>query len=96
MRGKIVYPLLDSTTGHLTTVDNLEVAKRLETLYQFLVDQQSIEPLNDYRKDVLHIFSRDVLRLIRESDDSWEKMVPDPVASLIRERALFGYRRMAG
>ncbi len=91
-----VYPLLDSASGHLTTVDNLEVAERLKTLYQFLVDQYSIEPLTDYREDVLHIFSRDVLRLIRESDDSWEKMVPDPVASLIRERALFGYRRMVG
>jgi hypothetical protein len=77
-------------------VDNLEVAERRKALYQFLVDQHSIEPFNDYHEDVLHIFSRDVLRLMREGDDSWEKMVPDPVASLIRERALFGYRRIAG
>jgi hypothetical protein len=88
-----VYPLRDPETGHLTTVENLEVAEGLKTLYRFLVDQKSIVPLGDYREDVLHIFSRDVLRLIRAGDPAWEKMVPDAVAALIRERGLFGYRR---
>ena len=88
-----VYPLRDPVTGDLTTVENLTVAPRLMTLYRFLVDQGSIEPLDCYREDVLHIFSRDVLRLIREGDAAWEKMVPDRVAALIRERGLFGHRR---
>jgi hypothetical protein len=43
---------------------------------------------------VLPIFSRDVLRLIRIGDPAWEKMVPDGVAALIRERGMFGYRRL--
>ena len=50
-------------------------------------------PLARYREDMLQIFSRDVLRLIRRDDPAWEKMVPDAVAALIRERGIFGHRR---
>jgi len=90
-----VYPLRDPATMKLTTVENLEVAPKLRSLYRFLVDQGSIESLDRYREDVLHIFSRDVLRLIRAGDAAWEKMVPDSVAALIRARGIFGYRRPA-
>ena len=89
-----VYPLKDPATGKLTSVENLQLAPGLMTLYRFLVDQGSIEPLKHYREDVLHIFSRDVLRLIRVGDSAWEKMVPDAVAALIRARGMFGYRRL--
>ena len=37
------------------------------------------------------IFSRDVLRRIRENDPSWEEMVPKSVATTIKQRHLFGY-----
>ena len=39
------------------------------------------------------IFSRDVLRRIAAGDDSWENMVPDEVADLIKRRGFFGYVR---
>lgn len=91
-----VYPLRDPATGKLTTVANLELAPHLMTLYRFLVDQGSIKPIERYREEVLPIFSRDVLRLIRSGDAAWEKMVPDAVAALIRERGMFGYRKPGG
>ncbi|MBY0401817.1 TonB-dependent receptor, partial [Myxococcota bacterium] len=88
-----VYPLRDPTTGKLTTVSNLELAPGLMSLYRFLVDQGSIKPLERYREEYLPIFSRDVLRLIRAGDPAWEKMVPEAVATRIRERGMFGYRK---
>ena len=91
-----VYPLRDPATGRLTTVSNLELAPHLMSLYRFLVDQGSIKPIERYREEFLPIFSRDVLRLIRNGDDAWEKMVPDAVAALIRERGMFGYRKPGG
>jgi hypothetical protein len=41
---------------------------------------------------VLGIFARDALRAIQAGDPSWEKMVPEPAARVIRERGLFGLR----
>jgi hypothetical protein len=32
-----------------------------------------------------------VLRRIAANDDSWETMVPDAVATLIKKRSFFGY-----
>ena len=44
-----------------------------------------------YRPEYLPIFSRDVLRRIAANDDSWEDMVPEQVAELIKRRGFFGY-----
>ena len=41
--------------------------------------------------DILNIFSRDVLRRIKEKDSTWETMVPTKVAEAIKRRGLFGY-----
>ena len=88
-----VYPLLDPEGGGLTTVENLEIEDRLAPLYRYLVNRGSIVSIENFRSDVLHIFSRDVLAKIREGNDVWEKDVPEAVAAMIRERGLFGYPR---
>jgi hypothetical protein len=87
-----VYPYVDPTTGQLTTVDTLAVAPDLRKLYGYLVDRGCIEQLQTYRKEYLPIFSRNVLKKIKERDASWEEMVPGEVAELIKRRGLFGYR----
>jgi hypothetical protein len=38
----------------------------------------------------LHIFSRDVLQLIKNGDGSWEGMVPVEIAEIIKRRRFFG------
>ncbi|MFT5524346.1 MAG: hypothetical protein ACI9HK_002298, partial [Pirellulaceae bacterium] len=43
-----IYPLLNRTSGELTTVDNLEIATEIRTLYQYLVDKGCIEQLDNY------------------------------------------------
>ena len=50
-----------------------------------------IRSMENYDKSVLHIFSRDVLRRIKESDPTWEQMVPASVVTAIKKRGLFGY-----
>ena len=35
----------------------------------------------------------DVLTRLQTGDTSWETLVPEPVAALIKDRNLFGYRR---
>ncbi len=43
---------------------------------------------------VLSVFSRDVLKRIAEKDDTWEQMVPEKVAEMIKKRGFFGYSRV--
>jgi hypothetical protein len=86
-----VYPLQTSANGKLTTTENLDVGAELKGLYQFLIDRDQIEDIRDYTKEVLHIFSSDVLTLIKDGNSAWEDMVPGKVAEIIKNRGLFAY-----
>jgi hypothetical protein len=88
-----IYPYLDRGTGQLLTVQNLEVPTELRKLYGHLVDIGCIEQLEHFQPECLPIFSRDILKKIREQDDTWEAMVPREVAALIKRRCFFGYRK---
>ncbi|HSY22840.1 MAG TPA: hypothetical protein VK841_12030 [Polyangiaceae bacterium] len=91
-----VYPYLDPKTGKLQTVQNLEVAPELRKLYGHLVERGCIEQLEVHNPEYLSIFSRDILRKIKDRDETWESMVPPEVAAVIKRRGFFGYRKPAG
>jgi hypothetical protein len=87
-----VYPLRDQTTGELSTVQNVHMPGDLHSLYCHLVERGRIKQLDNFDESVLHIFSRDVLRRIKDHDASWETMVPPEIAQVIKDRHFFGYR----
>ncbi len=85
-----VYPLKEN--GKLHTVDDVTVAPELQKLFEYLRDRGSFIGLDNYKPEYLPIFSRDVLKRIAASDDTWEQMVPQSVADLIKKRGYFGYK----
>jgi len=84
-----VYPLKDAATGQLINVQKLKVAPNLTQLYEHLCDNGCIESLDYFNRDYLGIFSRDVLKKIREGDHTWEAAVPPEVARIIKDQKLF-------
>jgi hypothetical protein len=86
-----VYPLLEAATSTLITVENLNVAADLRKLFGHLVDRSCIVQLENFDRDLLHIFSRDALKRIKAGDPTWQDMVPPEIADVIRKRGLFGY-----
>ncbi|HEX4641981.1 MAG TPA: hypothetical protein VH161_00890, partial [Candidatus Acidoferrales bacterium] len=91
-----VYPLKDPVTGALSTVQNVKMPGDLHSLYCHLVERGRIKQLDNFDESVLHIFSRDVLRRIKDHDASWEAMVPAEIAQVIKDRHYFGYREADG
>ena len=91
-----VYPLRDHVTGQLKTLENLEIPAAQQNLFRHLVERGRIKQLDNIDESVLHIFSRDVLKRIKENDSSWEDMVPPEVAQMVKQRQLFGYRNREG
>jgi hypothetical protein len=75
----------------LINAKNVQVVDHLRNLYNHLLENHYIDSIVGFDRDILHIFSRDVLRRIKENDPSWEKMVPGSVAVAIKKRGLFGY-----
>lgn len=81
--------------GVLINAKNVQVVEHLRNLYAHLLENHYIDCIVGFNTDILHIFSRDVLRRIQEKDDSWETMVPPVVATAIKTRQLFGYEAPA-
>ncbi|MFO0909188.1 MAG: TonB-dependent receptor [Isosphaeraceae bacterium] len=87
-----VYPLQEPATGALITASNLRVAPKLQHLYNYLIENQHIQPIRDYNPEILGVFSRDVYRRMRDNDPSWVHDVPPGVALMICQRHLLGYQ----
>ena len=73
-------------------MQSLNVAPNLQNLYDHLVENHFIEPLEGYKPENSAIFSRAVLKLIQSGDPAWEAMVPPAVAEMIKKGRLYGYR----
>jgi hypothetical protein len=89
---------LASNAAHPVATDvwinanNLQVEMHLRNLYSHLLENHYIAPMVGYDPSVMDIFSRDVLSKIHKGEEGWEKMVPERVAPLIKERHLFGFQ----
>jgi len=75
----------------LINAKNVRIADGLSNLYTHLLENQYIECIVGFDSSILDIYSRDVLRKIRDNDCRWETMVPIPVAQAIKRRGLFGH-----
>jgi hypothetical protein len=82
--------MLDQETGELTTSENLKVHPRMKELYKFFKYNGKLKDLEDYNPDILHIFSREVLRMIEEGEDGWQEMLPPGIPELMEKENLFG------
>jgi len=69
----------------------VEMPVNVQGLYRHIVQGGRIRQLDNFNADVLHIFSRDILKRIKEGDPSWDTMVPAEIADVIRKRGFFGY-----
>lgn len=87
-----VYPAISEDGKETLTVDNFKPQPHLVPLYDYLVQKCKIEDIKDVNHDHLGIISDDVLKMIRNDDEGWEKQVPTKVARAIRKDMLFGFK----
>ncbi len=88
-----IYPWQKTPGEPPQTIATLDVAPELKSLYNYLAGRGSFMDLDNYKPEYLSIFSRDVLKRIASEDSTWEAMVPEGVAGMIKERGFFGYTR---
>lgn len=86
-----VYPAMQEGSAELMTAHNVPVPEGVKFLYKHLLDNKQITDVDGYNPDLLHIFSKEILAMIRTGETGWETMVPTKVAALIKEKCLFGY-----
>lgn len=86
-----VYPAREKD-GALLNAKNVAVPQPMHFLYDHLLENQNIVDIQTFNPDILHIYHKDVLRMIREREPGWEEKVPEEVAKIVKAKGLFGYR----
>ncbi len=86
-----VYPAMDIETKEITNCQNVTIQENLRPLFDYMRLNEKVVPILNAREDVMNIISDNVLKMIKESQEGWEVMVPSKVAKMIKERKLFEY-----
>ena len=87
-----VCPELDSKTGSLVSVDEMQVTPHLQHLYDYLLENRFVKNLDTVDEKCLRIHSDQVIKQIQTGDPEWESLVPAPVVSMIKEKGLFNWK----
>ena len=87
-----VYPTLEPESGEIRTVDTAPIPPPWHHMRALLREIGRIEPIRRYEQSYLAIRTAEVLARIQRGDPSWENMVPESVADVIKSKELFGAR----
>lgn len=88
-----MYPYKEKETGEYITSENLKVHPRVKELYKFFKNNGKLVDIKDFNPEILHIFSRRVLKMITTNETGWEEMLPEGIAEIIKKDRLFGYTK---
>ena len=84
-----IYPTLRD--GVIWNCLRFHPPAHLIDLYRYLIANNKIEDISHYNENNLHVQTDKVLQLIKQGAAGWEEYVPAEVATMIKDRCLFGY-----
>jgi len=84
-----IYPTLRD--GMIWNCLRFHPPAHLIDLYRYLIANNKIEDIRHYNENNLNIQTDKVLELIKQGAEGWESYVPPEVATMIKDRCLFGY-----
>jgi hypothetical protein len=85
-----IYPASDDSGQQVKNIESMNLAEDLTFLLLYLMENYYIENILDYNIDVIHIWSRKVLKMIQDGTAGWEDLVPHSVAKTVKKKCLFG------
>lgn len=85
-----IYPASNDETEEIKSIESINVSAELSFLLLYLIENHYIEDITNYNPDVVHIWSRKILKMIQEGAEGWEKFVPPSVAKTVKTKCLFG------
>ena len=87
-----LYPMRDEKTGEIVTSNNLKLHPRMKDFYKFFKYNNKIVDIFDFDESYLSIFSREILKKIKNKEENWDNELPNGIAEMIRSEKMFGYK----
>lgn len=87
-----LYPYReDSKEDTLIDLDSVNAPENCSHLFEHIKKHGQVKNLVGYNDNLLHIYSRKVLTMIRNNEVGWEEYVPSEISKTINEKCLFGH-----
>jgi len=86
-----LYPVLDKQKDTIIDSTNLKLEDNMKEFYKYFKVNDKILDL-EFNKDFLNIFSKDVLKQIKNNTPGWEDKLPEGASDLIIKKKMFGYK----
>lgn len=74
-----VYPMGDPMTGKVLGVDEARLSPEKRHLLRYLIETESVRPLEDPQAEFIFHTSAEVRKMIEHGDDRWRELVPEIV-----------------
>ncbi len=87
-----VYPSLKKESDDMYELDDFKVPKKQQGMLQYLLDNEKLIPVTNVSEKNLHIVSDNVLEMIKNGENGWERYVPHKVADEIKSEKRFNYK----
>ena len=77
--------------GEIINSNNLKLHPRMKEFYKFFKYNGKIVDIFDFEEENLSIFSREILKKIKNHESGWEEKLPEGIAEMILKNKMFGY-----
>ena len=64
----------------------------MKDFYKFFKYNNKIVDIFDFDESYLSIFSREILKKIKNKEENWDNELPNGIAEMIRSEKMFGYK----
>jgi len=85
-----LYPMKDGK-GEIVTSNNLKLHPRMKDFYKFFKYNGKVMDIFDFEPEYLDIYSREVLKKIKNNEVGWDEHLPEGISEMIVKKKMFGY-----
>ena len=86
-----LYPLFDKDNDVIINSNNLKLEDNMKEFYKYFKVNNKIRDL-EFNEDFLKIFSKDILKQIKENQPGWGDKVREGISEMIIEKKMFGIK----
>ena len=86
-----LYPMEEKQSGKIINSNNLRLHPRMKEFYKFFKYNGKVVDIFDFEEKYLNIFSREILKKIKDKSEGWEEGLPSGIAEMIKDQHMFGY-----
>jgi hypothetical protein len=87
----LIYPYKPTAESPIITLENFPISDSLKSLFEYLRSCGFMIDIEGYHKELLGIFSNNVIKQLQKGEEGWEEFVPPTVADFIKNNCLFDY-----